>query len=830
MKDDGDWTCSEPGKIRRLHEGFLVRIAGANNSMVSWKVPEKAWPLECTIPLFETDSQDCLECYCSEIGSELKYVRVRVKNAEKCRFPVQLTRSPNEYPWLELVDPQGRPSGWLSVEKPAFRVPLRQEVLVELRNTGSRTNSKVVATLHLPEGLRLEAQNCRDEEFINTSPQRNTVTHEDMKRDLFKSLKKLKKDLQIAEEAGEKTIDRRAVTGLQPQLTGAFEDFCRFVLLDGLIRLVYLIDPLALLGQRSSNQDVSDQDRNSLMWLDKLLRWLQKFREPEFEDQCRNLRNRRDGPQRTPEQRLEYENKIREIEEKQERKYQEFLSEVVQLFPSAADCNTCQKKALVCPICKAEICCKEEASRRCLVSDFHPLGPLDPTETREKGVNKLLKWALEQMITHYFMRNPANTRDQFESGFQGLQPILREWTDALNFFLPSELRSPEPGQSGRKIIDAQMKSALNDQRLTVSSWSERGREEKFSMKGISLDGFRSLLSLKYGMRCTAVHGSNAATLKQSVRGFPTAQELAQLLLGAAETSSLLDTNTLRAFLESSSTWDLYWLEMDGLLTRQQWTDLETKDWRHNKDVLKFKGPLHHVTLKKRSEVYSFGEGDTAQASESSASSPHEEGESTAETSIKVTCKSNQREPMTTSVGKIKEGNLAELEFNLHFCYKTELQDPHQWMKVRLKPVPANEPNGYPYMEGKAEVYWNGPESDLSRQERHFDRADAGRLMLVQLHPTLKYNSEREDKDAALGIAKFWRKIYDRIEHCERHAFFYKNEVEADLNLTRLAAVTLANTVVKVFDVCFGVKVAKLASMEELSANPHDVQEGAPAVS
>ena len=50
-------------------------------------------------------------------------------------------------------------------------------------------------------------------------------------------------------------------------------------------------------------------------------------------------------------------------------------------------------------------------------------------------------------------------------------------------------------------------------------------------------------------------------------------------------------------------------------------------------------------------------------------------------------------------------------------------------------------------------------------------------------------------------------------------------MEADLNLTRLAAVTLANTVVKVFDVCFGVKVAKLASMEELSANPHDVQEG-----
>ena len=57
-----------------------------------------------------------------------------------------------------------------------------------------------------------------------------------------------------------------------------------------------------------------------------------------------------------------------------------------------------------------------------------------------------------------------------------------------------------------------------------------------------------------------------------------------------------------------------------------------------------------------------------------------------------------------------------------------------------------------------------------------------------------------------AVADFWRKIYDRIEHCERHAFVYQREVEADLDFARVAAIVLNNALIDTID-SFGKTIA-----------------------
>ncbi|CAJ1371795.1 unnamed protein product [Effrenium voratum] len=401
---------------------------------------------------------------------------------------------------------------------------------------------------------------------------------------------------------------------------------------------------------------------NRFRWLCKLLEWLLAIKGGSFRAQYKTTSEGKDN--RLIKDSVVLKNGI----------LQNLLNELQNLHVQSETCE-CGKVKMKCPLCEQLFCGQPNVHREpsmCVVDDVHPIFP-DSGDAVQNAAS-LLRWALQQTLQHVFMRGLLDSRSSH--GFQEKKPTLRDWVPSfrehLQFHRKDLTKPADYFEQSRKEdmmffeqeINTKIKEALTGQRHAVKHLGSDGDMNEFVLNNMRPEGFGHLLSLKYGIRCSTVHGSNSVTLKHVLQSFPTAEELLQALTGVPMVRPQAVSGDIRELLQSQPFWDVFWLDWNGVLNREDRDKISTKDWRH--EELKEGG----IVLKNRSQIYRFND-----------PSPTDLG------CITVCCASNERDPMTTSKCRLERGGGAEsLSFNLHFCYEHELQAkmPHKWMRVALK--------------------------------------------------------------------------------------------------------------------------------------------------
>ena len=568
------------------------------------------------------------------------------------------------------------------------------------------------------------------------------------------------------------------------------------------MRLVHAMDDVIAKLKQTPSASTMTHDANALAnvqtWLVKVFKWQQQIvklstncadcsnlieLEKQFTEKKGLRESKRQGAESaSPTKRKDAEAAFAKAEQELKASHEAML-EGYRNFDwetwliSTECCIICNSHLLTCPLCKRAYCFQCDMHSDCMVSDVHPTDARGRLMTERDRASKLLTWALSQTLCHQFMTSKFDVQKGRKQSFQEMQPLLREWVPALKHFLPDLADGRTDTET---LVKDKMQSILTSQVLT-------------RLSSPHLDGVEELLRLKYGIRCSAVHGSVAATLQGALSCFPTAKELQQSLLNGrprrGQSSRAMQEGVPNYVpdLTGGAYWDLYWITVAGLLTKDQKQDMLSKDWRqwNPKDDGK------DYVIRRRAHLYKF---------------QHESiPDGVNEVEVSVECVSNGRDPTSTAGGILKkQGESWILTFRLHFCYEVELEKncPHKWMSVKLTVQEGR-------MDGVAVTCWDDVDSGLSRGERHFERGDDGTMQYVQLYPEEEQDEESGQEEeragseeaarfkAAKHIARSWRMVYERIEHCERHASLRKVDIVADLDLTRVAAVMLSNTVVQV---------------------------------
>ena len=338
--------------------------------------------------------------------------------------------------------------------------------------------------------------------------------------------------------------------------------------------------------------------------------------------------------------------------------------------------------------------------------------------------------------------------------------MIDSWRDGANAML-------------HKVAEISEEDLASYLETTSLSLSEPG----ICLHGPKMDGFKWLLRLKYGVRCSSTHGFAGPTLKDVLANFPTQTDLAARLLGV-ETQIVASEAT-----DLVGDWDLYVLE-SGTKESQTLSDFDLR-------AESTKGKSKRIDVRVRTRAYSIEQhGD------------------------KVIVKNEQEDswwPVVTSKCSLS-GEL--LRYNVHFCSLATLQaaEPHKWCKVELQRKWSQE--GYEYLDGMEHTRWDS-EINWSRREMHFSRGDRGKSRRIQLHRArllpVAPEGEEDRYEAAKALAKQCRDLYQRIEHIERSAMIKKDNIFADLSITRITALLWADALAQIVQKTFGVAIAPLHS-------------------
>ena len=255
-----------------------------------------------------------------------------------------------------------------------------------------------------------------------------------------------------------------------------------------------------------------------------------------------------------------------------------------------------------------------------------------------------------------------------------MDPTVDSWLETVNMFLPE----------GCDISEDDLQARLNHHKIRVND---------LQLDRPHLRGFKSLLNLKYGVRCCSTHGFTEPTFKRKLRNFPSGELLASWLLGVAPGPS--EGGGLCGL------WDVYTQE-GGEMSEQN------QDWR---DV--DKQPRLHLSIRvKTYEIAAVGDGSK----------------------VRVTCHSRGVRPRTTTPGHVTVADdRTRLDFNVHFCQPEALRalQRHSWLGVTLELKCAED--GYEYLEGISHMHWDGDGNEWTRREDNFDRGDTGYCRRIQFH-------------------------------------------------------------------------------------------------
>ncbi|CAJ1373703.1 unnamed protein product [Effrenium voratum] len=639
---------------------------------------------------------------------------------------------------------------------------------------------------YFPSGRCVKGEDCtyaHGEEDLRTFPQESLRmqkrapddrwSHNSQKP--FPAWVKLRDFLDSEREA----LRCEAPTAWQPANHGAFEDFCRSVILESFLRLIYGMDVVKELNSCISGASLMDPMReNRRSWLLKLLNWLLKHGEllkkfsteeeaelsqelsrldaevlklaTEVDTAWRNLQTCLPPKEGKCKEKLSgAKRQLSESLKRQHSKLQGLWPKVRDSLQSEHECDTCHTALLRCPLCNKEYCCNCHSQSLCLVSDVHP------QEEDDGGhANMLLRWALAHTINHVFKRGSDTKGGQ---GCQKLKPLLEKWRSSLMDFLPLQQLKLEPGHLEDEVRK-RMQRVLDTQCLTLGTSPSAQRH----LEKPQLAGVEQLLKLKYGIRCMAIHGSKAASLTRAITTFPSADKVARMLVGEGSALKSRSAQSLNGW------WDLYMVSIDGFMPKADREVMLKKNWAQEHGAV---APDMAVQLKPGTFNFSHGSiGDQAE--------------------VEIDIEFNGGGKMSGSKGLFR---LERGKWILEFQGEWEWTGPCTWSL------------GYEegFFSGYAIRNTPGP-------------TFGGRVQYVQLHPGIEELGQEQGRFAAAkGIAELWRTVYDRFESQDRCARIFQNEVDADLQLARVVATTLSDTAVDLLWDVFGVAVA-----ERLTVNKH----------
>jgi len=594
---------------------------------------------------------------------------------------------------------------------------------------------------------------------------------------LQRELKEIELDLDELKKSGS---EQSALSGLQPRSTAALEDFCRTVLLDAFTRLAWNIPEgtLRSLISHPRPSQLSECKKCLHAWISKtleqLLRWrnahsLHEMRKPikEIEESIRNERDvempraRKRGDDAKVRESLDKLTSLQgELKEKGEELSLARLTakRILDFASPGSVCEHCKEATsmLYCPCCECTYCSSCADAGFCRTTcDVHPTD-----KNRDEAAEKLFRWTLEHCIRYFF--DNGQYEMQYRSGkklkqaIADMPPKLEDFKQCLLAFFP---------QGSELDLDKHFNDVLQDE---VLSLRVAGDAEVQELKMPAADGLSYLLKLKYGLRCTAVHGNHQQTLKQALRNFPTAPKLAYKLLGWPEPRTRRPIlNEDMKTIDLNGYWDLYTSESVGS------GDLAC-DWSLENDL----------AVKVRSRCYTI---------------QHTKGPD-ASMDVDVICRLSDSLPSSTTLGKLrKDAEGRRLSFRAHFCGPQALRKGvrHTWFEAQLQLVCID---GRHFFSGQSITHWDR-EDDNTRREQHYDRSDRGMLCQIQLHPEQEFPepqpfAEAEEVSrvkAAIKMSQYWRRVYESAESSGRRSFqVYDALVLADLSLTRLMSNLCAN--------------------------------------